>query len=196
MEYHEKEIEVARRHAVCVHETAELASIQYEQDRLYRREDLYQVLDAKRIASAQIIAELFLKAARQRDSKHLRALVDALFEAWEYRRIQRQLRARLGAARLGINGTDFFQRQQRMTELVGFLAMEILAVAFILAIRKGGDDAGGSTATYLISMVPELRPPCCQGEPNFPQLWESKIPHPDSSLSLFRPDEASLEFFL
>lgn len=76
------------------------------------------------------------------------------------RRKQRQLRARLSAARLGIDGTDFFQRQKRMTELVGFLAMEILAVAFILAIRKGGDDAGGSATTYLISMVPELRPPC------------------------------------
>ena len=160
MGYHAKEIEVARRHAECVHETAELASTQYEQDRLYRREDLYQVLDAKRIASAQIIAELFLKAARQRDAKHLRALVDALIEAWEYRRRQRQLRTRLGAVRLGINGADFFKRQQRMTELVGFLAMEILAVAFILAIRKGGDDAGDSTTTYLIAMVPELRPPC------------------------------------
>ncbi|NVD75034.1 hypothetical protein HUX88_31635 [Duganella sp. BJB1802] len=160
MDKNTKEIEVVRLLADSVHESAELASALYEQDRLYRREDLHQVLDAKRLESAQIIAELFLKAAQLRDAQHLRALLDALFDAWEARRKRRQL-ARPGAAALGISGAEFFRRQQRMTELVGFLAMEILAVAFILALSKrGGGDDGGGTAAYLVKTVPELRPPC------------------------------------
>jgi hypothetical protein len=158
-----KDIEVVRLLADSVHESAERASTYYEQDQLYRREDLHQVIDAKRLESAQIIAELFLQAAQQRDALHLRALLDALFEAWEERRKRRRTTKHplLAAAGLGISGAEFFRRQQRMNELVGFLAMEILAVAFILAMNKGGGGGdGGATAAYLVKTLPELRPPC------------------------------------
>lgn len=155
-----KDIEVVRLLADSVHESAELASALYEQDRLYRREDLHQVIDAKRLESAQIIAELFLKAAQLRDGQHLRALLDALFDAWEARRKRRQL-ARPGAAALGISGAEYFRRVQRSTELVGFLVMEIMAIAFVLAMSKGGADfGGGGTAAYLVKTLPELLPPC------------------------------------
>jgi len=155
-----KEIEVVRLLADSVHESAELASALYEQDRLYRREDLHQVLDAKRLESAQIIAELFLKAAQLRDGQHLRALLDALFDAGEARRKRRQL-ARPGAAALGISGADYFRRVRRMNDVVGFLVMEIMAIAFVLAMSKGGADfGGGATAVYLVKTLPELRPPC------------------------------------
>lgn len=160
MEKKAKEIEAVRALGEGVHESAELASALYEQDRLYRREDLHQVLDAKRLESAQVIAELFLKAAQLRDGQHLRALLKALFDSWEARRKRRQS-ARLGAAALGISGAEFFRRQQRMTEVVGFLVMEILCIAFELAMRKGGADLGGGAAAgYLVKTLPELRPPC------------------------------------
>lgn len=159
MDKKERDLAVVALMADHVHESAELASELYEEDRLYRREDLYQVLDAKRLESAQIIASLFLKAAQLRDGQHLRALRDALFASWGGRRKRWQL-ARPAAA-LGASGAEFFRRQQRMTELVGFLALEIMAVAFILALSKGdGGDDGGGTAAYLVETLPELRPPC------------------------------------
>jgi hypothetical protein len=158
-----KDIEVVRLLADSVHESAERASTYYEQDQIYRREDLYQVIDAKRLESAQIIAELFLKAAQQRDAQHLRALLDALFEAWEKRRKRRRTTKHplLAAAGLGISSAEFFRRQERMNKVVGFLVMEIMAIAFVMAMNKDGADfGGGATAAYLVQMVPELRPPC------------------------------------
>ena len=155
----EKEIQVVRLLGERVHESAELASALYERDRLYRREDLYQLIDANRLVAAQTIAELFLHAAQRRDSRRLRALLDALLDAWEARRKRRALTVPPANAH-GV-GTDYFRRQQRMVAMLGFLAMEIMCLAFELVLRKrSGDFGGGGTAAYVLQVLPELRVPC------------------------------------
>lgn len=169
MENRTEQIELVRLHAESVHESAEMASALYERDRLYHREDLYHVIDAKHLESAQIIAELFLRAAAMRDALHLRALFEALAEAWETRSKRRQL-ARPNADALGISSSEFYRRQQRMTELVGFLAMEILAMAFILVLGKDSGEDGGSTVAYLIKSVPELKPQTCPIAEDLPDV--------------------------
>ena len=163
MDKNERETAIIELMADHVHETAELASTLYEQDRPYRREDLQEVVGAKELEAARIIAKIFIKAARLRDAQRLTALFELLWDRWEARREQRALSRSDAweAGALGVSGAEFFRREKRYIELVSFLCMEIMAVAFILELggQDGGDD-GGSTATYLVQMLPELRPPC------------------------------------
>lgn len=165
MDQRTKEREVVRRLGDSVHASAEQASALYEHDRPYRREDLHQLLDTKCLKSAQIIAELFFRAAQLRDEQYLRVLLDALLDAWEARHkrlIFNRYAAQLKAIGLGISADEFSRRQQRMNEIMDFLAMEILCIAFerVMSREGGADFGGGATAVYLVNMVPELRAQC------------------------------------
>jgi hypothetical protein len=164
MDKKEREEAIIELMADHVHERAELACTLYEkEDRLYRREDLQEVVDLKDLEAARTIAKIFIQAARLRDAERLAALFELLWDRWEARRKHRALSRPdawdVGA--LGVSSADFLRRETRYIRLLHFLCLEIMAVAFILELgeQDGGDD-GGSTATYLVEMLPGLRPPC------------------------------------
>lgn len=158
----EKEIELVRLHGVPVHETAEQAVAIYEGGARYRREDLYELIDQKRLISAQAIAGFFISAAHSRDAVHLRALLETLLEVGHSRRTARRMSNKQSAAELGVSGVEYFRRQRKAVDLLCFLVMEILCIALELAFQQGAsdDNGAGGAAAYIIRMVPELRPPC------------------------------------
>lgn len=108
MDKNERETAIIELMADHVHETAELASTLYEQDRLYRREDLQEVVGAKELEAARFIAKIFIKAARLRDAQRLAALFEVLWDRWEARRTKRSLLRpdAWDAGALGVSGAE------------------------------------------------------------------------------------------